>query len=126
MTVFQIIAVAVLGLFALATLVNMIRSRRAVGALWLAIWTAAAAAIVEPDLTTSAAHFLGIVRGADLVFYCAVIGGLLGFFFVYVRLRSMKRQITILTRKMAIANAERPAVRHSAKDGAHGDGEDGR
>jgi small membrane protein len=122
MTVFQIIAVVVLGALALLTLANMVRSRRAVGALWLVVWAGAAAAIIEPRLTTWVAHFLGIERGADLVFYCAVLGGLLGFFFVYLRLRGLSRQLTLLTRNVAIANAKRP----EEQDASGGDAADGR
>ena len=120
MTVFQIVAVVILGALALLTLANMVRNRRAVGVVWLAVWAGAAAAIIEPRLTTWVAHFLGIERGADLVFYTAVLGGLLGFFFVYLKLRSLNRQITLLARNVAIANARRPGDRGEPPAGAAG------
>lgn len=116
MTAFQVIALGVLGLFTALTLAGMLRGRRGPGALWLLVWIAAGVAVVAPDATTWLAHFLGIERGADLVFYAAVLGGFIGFFFVVLKLRRHSRQITILTRQLAIANARRPG------DGSAGPG----
>jgi hypothetical protein len=76
-------------------------NRRAASA-WSVLWIAAGAAIARPSLTMTVAHFLGIGRGADLVFYCAILAMLIGFFVVYVRMKRLDRQITILVRHAAI------------------------
>ncbi|MEK7731822.1 MAG: DUF2304 family protein, partial [Planctomycetota bacterium] len=44
-------------------------------------------------------------RGADLVLYCAVIVMLIGFFMVYARLRRLRRDLTLLSRHLAIRDA---------------------
>jgi hypothetical protein len=108
MSAFQIIALATLGLLAALTVASLVRNRRPAAALWLPVWIAAGVAVVEPNATTWVAHWLGIERGADLVFYSAVLGGLVAFFLVFLRLRSLNRQITVLTRHIATANPKPP------------------
>lgn len=73
---------------------------------WSALWVAAAVAILRPSLTIAVAQFLGIGRGADLVFYCGILAMLAGFFFVYVRIKRLEREITRLVRAIAIREAE--------------------
>lgn len=104
MTLFQIIGLPLICLMVLVSGVNLIRRRSslAVGTFWLLLWTAAGIAIAVPDATTTVANALGILRGADFVFYCAVLGAFVGFFLVYVRLRELNRQITVLTRELAL------------------------
>jgi hypothetical protein len=109
MSAFQIIALAVLGLFTALTVASVLRNRRPIAALWILVWAAAAVAIVAPRTTTWVAHALGIERGADLVFYFAVLGGLVAFFLVFLKLRNLNRQITLLTRHIATANPRPPA-----------------
>ena len=79
---------------------------------WSLLWIAAAVAIIRPSITSTIAHFLGIGRGADLVFYCAILGMLAGFFAVYIRLKRLEGDITRLVRAIAIREGEerdRPA-----------------
>jgi hypothetical protein len=105
---FQLILQIVVGLLLLATLAAMYKgwtSRRG-GLLWLAVWLAAALAIHWPWVTSRIARALNIGRGADLVFYCAVVAMLIGFWILYVRLRRMRRDITLLVRHLAIHEAE--------------------
>ena len=45
------------------------------GVLGILFWSAAAIAIARPDLTSLVANAVGINRGADLVFYLAILGG---------------------------------------------------
>ncbi len=73
---------------------------------WAALWIVAAIAILRPSITVAIAHFLGIGRGADLVFYCGILGMLLGFFAVYVRMKRLESQITRLVRSIAIRDAQ--------------------
>jgi len=107
MSVFQIIALCIVGLLVLISGYNLVRgrSRVAVRLSWLFLWLAAGAAILVPNATTTIAKLLGIERGADLVMYCAVIGGLVGFFMVYLGSRRMNRQLTEIARQVAIQGA---------------------
>ena len=73
---------------------------------WCALWVAAAVTITRPNITVTLAHFLGIGRGADLVFYCGILGMFIGFFLVYVRIKRLESEITRLVRSIAIRDAE--------------------
>jgi len=73
---------------------------------WIAVWIAAAAAIARPALTMTVAHFLGIGRGADLVFYCAILFMLIAFFYVYLRFKRLEREITTIVRHLALRDEE--------------------
>ncbi len=58
-----------------------------------------------PDATTDIARRLGIQRGADLILYCTTIGMLVGFVMIYVRLRRLRRNLTLVVREIAILEA---------------------
>ena len=107
MNLFQILAVGVVaGLFCLS-LAAMLRgwATRREGLAWAVVWLATGVAIARPGLTIVVAKALGIGRGADLVLYCTVIVMLVGFFMVYARLRRLRRDLTLLTRHLAIRDA---------------------
>lgn len=107
MNLFQILSVAVVtGLLALS-IVAMARgwATRREGLVWASVWLCTGIAIARPDLTVLVAGALGIGRGADLVLYCAVIVMLIGFFMVYARLRRLRRDLTLLSRHLAIRDA---------------------
>jgi hypothetical protein len=123
MSAFQIIALTVLVLFTALTAASFARSRRPAVLLWILVWGAAGVAIAVPNSTTWVAHALGIERGADLVFYFAVLGGLVAFFLVFLRLRGLNREITLLTRHIATANPRPPAGPAAAKAPEPGAGE---
>ena len=82
---------------------------RGTGVFWLLIWCAAAGAIAFPQSTALVARTLGISRGADLVFYCAILAMMAGFFLVYARLRRLEASVTELTRYLAIRDAREPS-----------------
>ena len=63
-------------------------------------------AIAQPETTVAAARLLGITRGADLVFYLAILGMIIGFFAVYLGLRRLEGEITSLVRNIALQQAE--------------------
>jgi hypothetical protein len=71
------------------------------------LWAAAGLAVIQPDLTTKVAHTVGIRRGADLLLYCAVVAMIAGFLMIYVRLRRLRREITLLVRELALRDGER-------------------
>ena len=111
MTNFQTISLTVAALLFAVTLAaaarRAINRRAALG--WAVLWIAAAVAIARPSLTVAVARFLGIGRGADLVFYCAILGMLVAFFYVYLRFKRLDREITALTRHLALRDADAPA-----------------
>jgi hypothetical protein len=107
MNLFQILAIAIVtGLLALS-LVATVRgwATRREGLVWAFVWLCTGVAIARPDLTVLVAGAMGIGRGADLVLYCAVIVMLIGFFMVYARLRRLRRDLTLLSRHLAIRDA---------------------
>jgi hypothetical protein len=109
LTSFQSIALIISGVVIVATLASavahLIEWRTAL--VWSTLWLAASIAIFRPSITSSIARFLGIGRGADLVFYCGILGMLLGFFFMYVRMKRLEAQITKVVRHIAISENER-------------------
>lgn len=107
MNLFQTLALIVVGVLFLVTLMAIRRgwASRREGAIWVLVWIVAGVAIVWPDGTTVIARKLGIRRGADLLLYCAVVAMMTGFLMVYVRLRRIRREMTLLVRQLAIRDA---------------------
>lgn len=62
--------------------------------------------IVFPDLTNRIAHYLGVGRGADLVFYISIIIFWYVVLKLYARIRKLEQMVTGIIRKDAIDNAE--------------------
>jgi hypothetical protein len=109
-TTFQVVGVALASSFAVVTLLATLRSwiGRRSGIPWVALWVLAGFTIAFPETTVIVARALGIARGADLVFYCAILATLVGFFAVYLRIRQIERNITLLVRRMALDGAPGP------------------
>lgn len=110
MNAFQVFGIGLAALFALLVLLALSRRRlRALPAVaWTALWLAAGTAIARPELTAVVARVLGIDRGADLVFYLAILAMLVGFFVVSVRLRRIEEDLTRVIRAVALRQAESP------------------
>ena len=107
MNLFQTLAlIAIAALFVL-TLVAAVRgwATRRDAILWALLWLVAGVAIMWPGVTKVVANALGIGRGADLVLYCAVVVMMIGFLMVYVRLRRIRREMTLLVRELAMRDA---------------------
>ena len=106
--VFQVIFVPVCALFGLRALLHTWRRRvpRLSGVLGVLIWSGAAIAIAAPGLTSRVAGSVGINRGADLVSYLAILGGMSVCFYFYQRNRQMENMITELVRREAIGHAQ--------------------
>ena len=107
--VFQIIAVSVLGLLLLRDLWNWSRPYpgKFVRLLRCLVWIGAGAAIADPWLVQSVATTLGIGRAADAVLYVFVLAFLWVSFYLYTRCLRLEREITALTRHVAIKEATR-------------------
>lgn len=103
MNLFQILALTVVGILLLVSVTAAFRGSvaRRDAILWTLVWLAAGAAIVRPGITRVVARALGIGRGADLVFYCAVVVMMIGFLMTYSRLRRIQRELTLVVRHIA-------------------------
>lgn len=105
---FQILALAALAFSFILTLLAGLRgwiSKRA-GMVWMTVWVTAGVAILWPQMLSRLARLVGIGRGADLLLYCAVVVMLVGFLMVYVRLRRLRRELTLLVRALALRDAD--------------------
>ena len=122
MTLFQTIATGAFGSLVVLTLVSVSRGRLATraGLVWGAIWLLALLTVLNPGATKVLANVLGINRGVDVVLYTAMFVGLVGFFGVYMRFRRLERQITVLTRELALLEAD-----SEGESGPSGSGESG-
>jgi len=61
-----------------------------------------------PGLANDIAHYLGVGRGADLIFYIWILVSMLALVALYIGINRQGKQITELTRTLALyrANAE--------------------
>jgi hypothetical protein len=109
MSAFQYVALTLLSLLAFITVRTAIsgRARKRVTVFWMLLWSTGAAVTIWPNSTRDVARALGIGRGADLVMYCSVLLLMTGLFYVYTRMRSMDRTMTLLVRELAIERARR-------------------
>jgi len=92
---------------------------------WSLLWIAAIVAIARPQLTVTIANALGIARGADLVFYLAILGMLVGFFAVFVRMRRFETEMTRVVRELALRAPSEPLERTGTETPAGEGGERG-
>lgn len=93
-----------------------VRARPLASVFWLLVWSAGGVAVAQPDMTTQVALLLGIRRGADLLVYCTVLGFLVGFYLVYLKIRQLTREITVLTRELALRGDVRTSPGESRVD----------
>jgi hypothetical protein len=111
MSLFQLVAIPLLILMLLVSARNLFQRARFVTSLaWSLLWAAGLVAVINPNETTEVAKLVGIRRGADLLMYSSVLGFGVGFYVVSLRLRQMSREITLLTREVALIEAERKTV----------------
>jgi small membrane protein len=124
MRLFQLFALAFVAVMLVVSVRNFlrVRARPLAAVFWLLLWSAAGIALVMPDATTQVARLLGIRRGADLVAYSTALGFLVGFYLVYLKVRQLTREITILTREVARLDARRSTLEgdHSPTTVPHG------
>ena len=58
-----------------------------------------------PEFSNKVANYLGIGRGADLIFYIWIVLSMLAFASLYITFNKQERQITHLTRALALHQA---------------------
>jgi hypothetical protein len=108
MTLIQYILVAALGGVGILGVLSM-RSRRAARFAVLLVSLAGIGFVLRPEATSRIAHSFGVGRGADLILYVFLIASAYALLHLHGRTRDQSRQITELTRAMAIADARKPA-----------------
>ena len=108
MTAFQIIGITFCALAISFTWFAGKRLTRRSTLLWNLLWLGAAVTIAFPQMTVVMARSLGISRGADLVFYSAILAMIVGYFVIFVRLRRIEMSLTQLARRIAIDGAAHP------------------
>jgi hypothetical protein len=109
MNFFQLLVLGGLAFLLLLNLISLMKgwTTRRESLIATMVCLVAAIATAWPQTTVRVANALGIGRGADLVFYCAVVVMMIGFWMVYIRLRQLRREITLLVRHIAIQEAQR-------------------
>lgn len=116
MSLFQLVAIPLLMVMLLISARNLFQRARLWASLaWTLLWLAGIIAVINPDETTEVAKLVGIRRGADLLIYSAVLGFGVGFYVVSLRLRQMSREITLLTREVALLEADRNTSQSSPR-----------
>jgi hypothetical protein len=71
---------------------------------WTLIWLAVIVFAFTPRLTSWVSSLLGIGRGVDLIIYLSIIVLFYLIFRLYVKMESIRKDITLLVRKFAIEN----------------------
>jgi len=72
----------------------------------LALLSAGAWAVLFPEQTNQVAHYVGVGRGVDLITYIFEVAALFVLIHYYTKFVELQRQITDLTRELAILRAE--------------------
>ena len=116
MSLFQLVAIPLLLVMMVVSARNLFQRARFLASLaWTLLWVAGLVAVINPNETTEVAKLVGIRRGADLLMYLSVLGFGVGFYVVSLRLRQMSREITLLTREVALLEAERKTAESSQR-----------
>ncbi|MGA0286722.1 MAG: DUF2304 domain-containing protein [Phycisphaerales bacterium] len=125
MSPFQWILIGVLGATLGANVFATTTRRLApgTGVLFAILLVVGILAAIDPDRVTRVANAVGIQRGADLLLYLLVPATIAGFLAMYVRLRRVRREMTIVVRRLAQLEAE-PGGRIGSEEVAGNDGHD--
>jgi small membrane protein len=62
--------------------------------------------VIFPEITNKIAHWLGVGRGADLLFYVAIVAFAYAILLLYSKIRSLEKQMAELVRLQALQQAE--------------------
>jgi small membrane protein len=101
MTKFQVLGIAFL-LFILITYLRKFR-RPALDKLFIGLLMALGIFFVlDPEVTNQLAHFLGIGRGADLIFYLAILGFGYINLLLYSKIKKLEDQLTQIVRTQSL------------------------
>ncbi|MGN6108550.1 MAG: DUF2304 family protein [Kofleriaceae bacterium] len=81
-----------------------------------AMLTAGSLAVIFPDATNDIAKYVGVGRGADLITYLLEVSVMFVLIHYYTKFVEMQRQLTAVTRELAILRAEMERARSSSPD----------
>jgi hypothetical protein len=62
--------------------------------------------VIFPDATSAVAKVVGVGRGADLLLYLGLLGGIHLFLLLYLRTKRLERQMTDQVRGLALRDAQ--------------------
>ncbi len=82
---------------------------------WIIFYLIFVVVVAYPHSTTYIAHIVGIGRGADLVMYAAFILIFYTLFNIFIRLKELDKNITIITRHLSLKDAEKHFDNHDQK-----------
>jgi small membrane protein len=74
---------------------------------WGIFWLLAAGFVLWPDASQRLADFLGVGRGVDLIVYLGLLLVFYLLFRIFVKFEKIERDITKITRKIALDEAEK-------------------
>jgi|GraSoi2013_100cm_1033763.scaffolds.fasta_scaffold18393_3 hypothetical protein len=105
--IFQVLLVSALAVFAVwacaqwsrAPIVTLVAGLLALFGMALSL---------RPEISSHLAHFMGVGRGADLLFYCFILLAMTAILNLHLRLRAQQDMITALTRAIALSNPRYP------------------
>ena len=107
MTKFQVVGIASL-IFILISYLRRFR-RPAIDKIFIGIMLITGIFFVlYPEVTNQLAHFLGIGRGADLVFYMAILGFGYLIFVLYSKIKKLEEQLATVVRKQSLEGLQLP------------------
>jgi len=69
---------------------------------WLILWLGVLVLIWNPRSTNVVAHWLGVGRGADAVFYVSIVVLFYAIFRLYGKLENLEHQLSELVKKIAL------------------------
>ena len=117
MTPFQWILVGAISALAAVAVLAIAKGKvgRVAGAAWIVVLLVGLLAAIDPDRVTKIANAVGINRGADLVLYLLALAVFWGFLLVYIRLRRVRRELTLVVRRLAVMEAEEGGDTERAK-----------
>lgn len=101
-------------LFALSRVVLQVRTAKltiSAFLFWTALFILALAGVLDPNLTSYVAKYVGIGRGTDIVLYLSIV---LLFYLVFrlsISLEEVRREVTKLVRKLALEEQKRTSGR---------------
>ncbi len=75
--------------------------------IWILLWVAAGALVWVPQVTNKLAGFLGVGRGADAVFYIAIVLLFYLLFRVHGRIEQLEHQLNELVKKIALKDIDK-------------------
>lgn len=71
--------------------------------------------VLYPQATNDIAHWLGVGRGADLLFYLTSVAVIFLGLHSYVRFRQMDQRMVKLTRQIALLEAKQDSIDQSSR-----------